>query len=108
LLQAVQKESRFCSGIDAFRSQGSADFTKIQFDLLSAARRFCDLIPACMPKNGPAQNPRRRMPPLPPAMAHMSFDNNTAELVEGGVRQCAVDRATSNVSRTTSFKWGKR
>ena len=39
---------------------------------------------------------------------HMSFDNNTAEMVESGVRQCAVDRATGSVSRATSFKWGAR
>ena len=39
---------------------------------------------------------------------HMSFDNNTAEVIEGGVQQCAVDRATRNVDRNASFRWGAR
>jgi hypothetical protein len=39
---------------------------------------------------------------------HMSFDNNTAEIAEGGVHQCAVDRITGSVSRAGSFKWGAR
>lgn len=39
---------------------------------------------------------------------HLSFDNTTAEVVEGGVQQCVVDRTTGSVNRTTSFKWGAR
>jgi hypothetical protein len=39
---------------------------------------------------------------------HLSFDNKTAELIEGAVEQCAPDRATGSVSRSTSFRWGGR
>jgi hypothetical protein len=37
---------------------------------------------------------------------HLSFDNKTAELIEGAVRQCASDGPAENPAASKGFAWG--